>query len=103
MHCMRTTVDIPEDLLRRAKAAAAIRGMRLKDFVSEALAKALIESPRVGNDLPAADTEQTVLGKDCVFPLIQGRCGSVMRDLTAEKIDAILEAEDIEQALSSGR
>jgi len=32
---MRTTIDLPEDLLRRAKATAALRGMKMKDLVAE--------------------------------------------------------------------
>jgi hypothetical protein len=38
---MKTTIDIPDPLLRRAKAAAAKRGQSLKDFLSEALAEKL--------------------------------------------------------------
>ena len=34
---MRTTIDIPEDLFRRAKATAALDGGTLKDLVTEAL------------------------------------------------------------------
>ncbi len=34
---MRTTVDIPDELFRRAKAEAALRGRKLKDLVEDAL------------------------------------------------------------------
>ena len=34
---MKTTLEIPDDLFRRTKAAAARRGESLKDFVIEAL------------------------------------------------------------------
>ena len=34
---MRTTIDIPDDVFRRAKALAALRGSTLKDLVAEAL------------------------------------------------------------------
>jgi hypothetical protein len=34
---MKTTVDLPDDLYRRAKAEAALRGRRLKDLVEEGL------------------------------------------------------------------
>jgi uncharacterized protein (DUF1778 family) len=34
---MRTTVDIPDHLLRRAKAAAALEGKSLKAFLMEAV------------------------------------------------------------------
>lgn len=47
---MRTTVDIPERLLRKAKAIAALEGKKLKDVVNEALAM------RVETGLSAAAT-----------------------------------------------
>ena len=34
---MKTTIEIPDQLFRRAKATAAQRGISLKDLVSEAL------------------------------------------------------------------
>jgi Arc/MetJ family transcription regulator len=34
---MKTTVDIPDELFRRSKAMAALRGESLKDFVTLAL------------------------------------------------------------------
>ncbi len=34
---MRTTVDIPDQLFRRAKSEAALRGRKLKDLVEEGL------------------------------------------------------------------
>ena len=37
MQAMRTTVDIPDELFRRAKSEAALRGRKLKDLVEEGL------------------------------------------------------------------
>jgi len=34
---VKTTLEIPDDLFRRAKATAALRGESLKDFVTTAL------------------------------------------------------------------
>ena len=44
---MRTTVDIPDELFRRAKSEAALRGRKLKDLVEEGLRK-LLEEPVSG-------------------------------------------------------
>ena len=41
---MRTTVSIPDDLFRRAKAEAALRGRKLQDLVEEGL-RAVIDAP----------------------------------------------------------
>ena len=38
---MRTTIDIPEHLLRDAKAQATLQGLRLKDIVRDALQRHL--------------------------------------------------------------
>ena len=35
---MKTTLEIPDDLFREAKARAVMEGLKLKDFVAEALA-----------------------------------------------------------------
>jgi len=42
---MKTTVELPEDLYRRAKAMAALRGRKLKDLVAEGL-RLVLEAPR---------------------------------------------------------
>jgi hypothetical protein len=34
---MKTTLEIPDDLFRRTKATASLRGESLKDFVTKAL------------------------------------------------------------------
>jgi len=38
---MRTTVDLPDDLYRRAKSQAALQGRRLRDLVEEGLRRVL--------------------------------------------------------------
>ncbi len=38
---MKTTIELPDALFRRAKATAAERGQSLKDFVAEALQEKL--------------------------------------------------------------
>lgn len=48
--------DLPEDLVRKAKACAALRGMTLKDFVMQAIAKATQE------DLPLMATASIIPG-----------------------------------------
>ncbi|MBR0753657.1 hypothetical protein JQ604_15820 [Bradyrhizobium jicamae] len=38
---MKTTIELPDDLYRRAKAEAALRGRKLRDLVEEGLRLAL--------------------------------------------------------------
>lgn len=41
---MKTTVEIRDDIFRRAKAAAALRGIKFKDLVEEGLLSKLSET-----------------------------------------------------------
>ena len=45
MQAMRTTIDIPDELFRRAKSEAALRGRKLKDLVEEGLCLVLEKEP----------------------------------------------------------
>ncbi len=40
-----TTIEVPDELYRRAKAEAALRGRRLRDLVEEGL-RLVLEAPR---------------------------------------------------------
>ena len=48
--------DLPEELVRRAKACAALHGLTLKDFVVQAIAKA------TERDIPEAFASSALLG-----------------------------------------
>jgi len=41
---MKTTVEVPDDLYRQAKAEAALRGRKLKDLIEEGL-RLVLEAP----------------------------------------------------------
>lgn len=43
---MKTTLELPDPLFRKAKATAAARGQSLKDFVTEALREKLTPASR---------------------------------------------------------
>jgi len=50
---MRTTIDLPDDLFRRAKATAALQGKSLKELVASVLEKGLPrEAEKFGHDEP---------------------------------------------------
>ena len=42
---MKTTIEVPDELYRRAKAEAALRGRRLRDLVEEGL-RLVLQAPR---------------------------------------------------------
>ena len=55
---MRTTVDIPESLLRRARARAALDGLKMMDVVNEALSRYL--GMNEGTDASTSDLPRRV-------------------------------------------
>jgi hypothetical protein len=82
---MRTTIDMPDGLMRAAKARAAEHGESLKDLMNRALAHEL--------GLPSGARRKT--GR-VTLPLIAGDATpSVL--VTNDDIAAALEAEDIER------
>jgi hypothetical protein len=52
---MKTTVEVPDELYRRAKAEAALRGRKLRDLVEEGL-RLVLEAP------PKADRPPSLAG-----------------------------------------
>lgn len=52
---MRTTVELSDELFRRAKAEAALRGRKFKDLVEEGL-RLVLETPPGGRKRPSLDT-----------------------------------------------
>ncbi|MBI5397631.1 MAG: hypothetical protein HZA91_20225 [Verrucomicrobia bacterium] len=48
---MKTTLEIPDDLFREAKAKAATEGRKLKDLVADALRAVVRQQPAAASDL----------------------------------------------------
>ena len=86
---MRTTVDVPDALMRAAKARAADRGESLKDLVNRALAHEL--------GLPSVPKRKT--GR-VTLPLV-ARDAAPAVHVTNDDIATALEAEDVERYSSS--
>lgn len=86
---MRTTIDMPDALMRAAKARAAEHGESLKDLVNRALAREL--------GLPSVPKRKT--GR-VTLPLV-ARDASPSVLVTNDDIAAALEAEDVERYSSS--
>ena len=79
---MRTTIDIPDHLLRRAKAAASLAGKTLKVFVTEAL------EAKVATAGPSDHSPRRAR-----LPLVRSKApGSVHLD--GQAVAEALEAED---------
>ena len=79
---MRTTVDLPEPLLRRAKAAAALEGKTLKTFLTEAVAQKLEQRPENGRK------------KRATLPLVKSKAPGKL-EISADTISDALLDEDL--------
>ncbi len=62
---MKTTLDLPDDLMRAAKIRAAENNLRLKDLVADALRAALLEplddariAPATGRGAPSTPSHE---------------------------------------------
>jgi hypothetical protein len=59
---MKTTVELPDALYRRAKAEAALRGRELKDLVGEGSRLVLEQSPATARPQDLAEPMRGALG-----------------------------------------
>lgn len=80
---MRTTVDVPDELMQAAKVRAAQGGETLKDLVTRAVARELRIPPR------------SAAGRVSLPLISRGATPGV--NVTNADIDAALEAEDIDR------
>jgi hypothetical protein len=69
---MRTTVDIPDELFRRAKSEAALRGRKLKDLVEQGLRLVLEKE-----NTPAASEQPSDKKKLSAHDLLKDLCGII--------------------------
>ena len=73
---MRTTVDLSDELFRRVKAEAAMRGRKFKDLVEEGLLRVL--------EHPDEQRSSTTKKEPTLYELMKDACGvasSGVRDL----------------------
>ncbi len=83
---MRTTIDLPDDLFRRAKATATIRGLKFKDLMAKFVEQGLNSA-----------TEETVhYGQHRPIPVVVRTGGLVIPAMTNQDIDQMLLQQDME-------
>ncbi|HEV2292979.1 MAG TPA: hypothetical protein VGR35_03935 [Tepidisphaeraceae bacterium] len=94
---MKTTFDLPEELVRQLKLRALRDGRKLKDAAADVLRAGLEASPR-----PAAPSEkpaQVVKDKKTGLPVIQcRRAAPRAHELTPDRVADILIAQEAEWA-----
>lgn len=80
---MRTTIDLPDQLFRQLKSAAALKGVTLKGLITQAVAREL-----------TAGTEAES-GKRVRLPLVPSKRPGTL-NVTSERLADILEQEDLD-------
>jgi plasmid stability protein len=85
---MKTTLELPDELMRAVKIRAVNEGRRIKDVVADLLAEGLAHPP-----VPTVQVRHTVR-----LPLV--RCAHAARsgEMTPDAVAALLDAEDAEAA-----
>jgi hypothetical protein len=89
---MRTTVELPDDLLRQVKARAALQGRSLKDLVADGL-RLLLLTPK--------DAQSPVRSRRTQFPIIMPK--DPARRLIPEMVAAAEDQLLTEEAAAHGR
>ncbi len=82
---VKTTLELPDDLMRAIKVRAAQEDRRLKDVVAELLRRGLSqqeEPPRIRHRVK--------------LPLVQGKPAAPGKELTPEQIAEILIQQEVE-------
>lgn len=92
---MRTTVELPDPILRQAKAEAALAGMKLKDFIADALRAKLAELREADNDRLTPTVEMRQMGRFRIPVTRSAQPGSVR--ITAEQLADCDLKEDAER------
>jgi hypothetical protein len=82
---MRTTVDLPDELLRRAKATAALRGLKLKDLIASFIERGLASSA----------PPREVRGHRRALPEFVKQTGQLIPSLTNAQVEDILFREEL--------
>ena len=83
---MRTTIDLPDELFRQAKARAALDGMSLKDVITRFVEQGL----RQGALPPAIPLRR----RRSELPVARAATGRTLPDLTNMEIHRILDEEE---------
>jgi hypothetical protein len=89
---MRTTVELPDDLFRQAKARAALQGRALKDLVAEGL-RLLLQTPK--------GVHSRALSRRTQFPIIKSK--DPARRVTPEMVARAEEQLLTKEAAAHGR
>jgi hypothetical protein len=98
---MKTTLDLPDALVKRVKLRALQKGRKLKDAMAELLRMGLAAATNAESDVAAAVVTRE---KQTGLPLIQCKqAASPQEELTPERVAEILLAQETDWHHAAGR
>lgn len=83
---MRTTIDLPDELIRQVKATAALNGMKLKDLITRYVEQGLRQGA-----LPSAGPQRR---RRSELPVARPVTGQALPALTNADVQRILDEEE---------
>lgn len=90
---MKTTLDLPDELMRAVKIRAVNEGRKLKEMVAELLRRGLAEEPGPRRTPP----------RRVRFPLVECEPARPEEEMTAERLAEILIEDETRWQLESDR
>ncbi len=114
---MRTTIDLPDPLYKRVKAMAAMRGLKLKQLITDALLEVVGRDQNGARALGVPDVTAADLagfsdpealraayprGYRILGPLIGRSDGEVLPEITTAALENMMAEEDLERDERAG-
>ena len=102
---MKTTLDLPDDLVKQLKLRAVHEGKKLKDAVAETLRAGLAARKKRVKRTGGGGRDRVVVRKDRLtgLPVIQcRRAASPAEELTPERVAQILAGQEAGWARDAG-
>ena len=96
--CMKTTLDLPDDLVRRMKIRAVQEGRPLKRLVAELLTRSL-NAVAVPEPAPSTVTKRMTVAENG-FPVFHCGPNASARRMTAEELIALENQTQLEEDIS---
>ncbi len=92
---MKTTLELPDDLMRGMKIRAATEGKKLKDVIADAIRDSLVSSRGTTFEAPPIVISRSASG----FPYIKALSGTQKPAVTAEQFQRLIEESQLEEDL----
>jgi len=96
---MKTTLDLPDALMKQVKLRAVREGRKLKDTVAELLHIGLAESRKP----KPSGTAKPVMDKSLGIPVLMGCKATPETEMTPDRVAEILLRQEVEWANVAGR